>query len=329
MTNFLSLPPELREQIYFGLLVHPLSDANRVMLTLNKDGQPVWDRITEISPDDDEFDTGIQPTLTQSSIKHMDYSNLWSLARVNRLLYRETVPIIYANACLEYTFGDSCSISQSPSLLRAFVDKLPSATCALYRQLTIVNGKDLSAKVMGSIVDIINTELPNLDSLEIRAIDPRIEALINGEAPQFISECIDMMAAARPLGHLTSSPRITLKPRVSFYLECDYPTDDPNVKELMAVMQSLVEVEAVFALLGIRSWRRQAQEIHAMYCEEGSYLQLTSLVRSQTYENIETKSVDQIEDMEAELMEYQEVLKQIARCKRWVTTLDGWKRKCR
>lgn len=173
MANFLILPPELREQIYLELLVDPSSDANRIMLTLDKNGQSVWDRITEISPDEDELDTDIQPALTQSSIKHMDYSNLWSLARVNRLLYRETVPIIYANACLEYTFGDSCSVSQSPDLFRTFVNKLPAATCALYRQLTIVNGKDLSAKAMSSIVDIINTKLPNLVSLEIRAIDPR------------------------------------------------------------------------------------------------------------------------------------------------------------
>ncbi|KAG9858923.1 hypothetical protein KCU98_g356, partial [Aureobasidium melanogenum] len=326
MTNFLSLPPELREQIYLELLVDPSSDANRIMLTLDKNGQSVWDRITEISPDEDEFDTDIQPALTQSSIKHMDYSNIWSLARVNRLLYKETVPIIYGNACLEYTFGDSCSVSQSPVLLQTFVDKLPAATCALYHQLTVVNGKDLSAKAMSSNVDIINTKLPNLVSLEIRAIDPRIEALINGEAPQFIRESIDMMAAARPLARLTSSPTITLKPRVSFYLECDYPANDQDIKVLMAIMQSLVEGEAVPTLLDIRSWRRQAQEVHAMNCEEGNYLQLTCVVRSQMIENMETKSAEQVEEMEAELGKHQEVLKRIARCRRWRATMDGWKR---
>ncbi|KAH0382656.1 hypothetical protein KCU92_g6096, partial [Aureobasidium melanogenum] len=326
MTNFLSLPPELREQIYLALLVEPSNDANRIMLTLDKNGQSIWDRITEISPDDDELDTEIQPVLTQSSIKHMDYSNLWSLARVNKLLYEEIIPIIYGDACLEYTFGDSCSVSQSPVLLQAFVDKLPAATCALYRQLTIVNGKDLSAKAMTSIVDIINTKLPNLVSLEIRAIDPRIEALINGEPPQFIRESINMMAAARPLARLTSSPEITLKPRVSFYLECDYPADDQDIKVLMAIMQSLVEGEAVPTLLAIRPWRRQAQEVHAMNCKEGNYLQLTSVVRSQMTENMETESVELIQDMEAELVKHQEVLKRIARCKRWRATMDGWKR---
>ncbi|KAH0164664.1 hypothetical protein KCU67_g5044, partial [Aureobasidium melanogenum] len=326
MTNFLSLPPELREQIYLALLVEPSNDANRIMLTLDKNGQSIWDRITEISPDDDELDTDIQPVLTQSSIKHMDYSNLWSLSRVNKLLYEETVPIIYGNACLEYTFGDSCSVGQSPVLLQSFVDKLPAATCALYRQLTIVNGKDLSAKAMTSIVDIINTKLLNLVSLDIRAIDPRIEALINGEPPQFIRESINMMAAARPLARLTSSPEITLKPRVSFYLECDYPADDQDIKVLMAIMQSLVEGEAVPTLLAIRSWRRQAQEVHAMNCEEGNYLQLTSVVRSQMTENMETESVELIQDMEAELVKHQEVLEQIGRCKRWRATMDGWKR---
>ncbi|KAG9588333.1 hypothetical protein KCU77_g8172, partial [Aureobasidium melanogenum] len=155
---------------------------------------------------------------------------------------------------------------------------------------------------------------------------PRIEALINGEPPQFIRESIDMMAAARPLARLTSSPNITLKPRVSFYLECDYPTDDQDAKVLMAVMQSLVEGEAVPTLLSIKTWRRQAQEIHAMNCVEGNYLQLTSVVRSQMAENMETKVVEQVDDMEAELVKHQEVLKRIARCRRWRATMDGWKR---
>ncbi|KAG9673218.1 hypothetical protein KCU99_g6374, partial [Aureobasidium melanogenum] len=323
MTNFLSLPPELREQIYLALLVEPSNDANRIMLTLDKNGQSIWDRITEISPDDDELDTDIQSVLTQSSIKHMDYSNLWSLARVNKLLYEETIPIIYDNACLEYTFGDSCSVSQSPVLLQAFVDKLPAATCALYHQLTIVNGKDLSAKTVSSIVDIINTKLPNLVSLEIRAIDPRIEALINGEAPEFVTEHIQLMAAARPLARLASSPRISLKTRLCFYLDHDYSDPDPDTHLIMLVLRVLMENEVVPKLLDIKRWRRQARSNHAMICEEGGYVQLTSALRSTMIEEMEPEDVEEIDDMEAKLMDHQALVKQIAECKHWRMTMDG------
>lgn len=323
MTNFLSLPPELREQVYLELLVDPSQDMNRIMLTLNNDGHSVWDRVTEIDPDD-EFDTDdIQPTLTQSSIKHLDYNNLWSLARANSLLYREITPLIYANACLEYTFGDACSATQSPGLLQTFIENLPAASCAFYRQLTIVNGKGLSAKAMKAIVDIINTNLPNLVSLEVRAIDPRFEAAINGEAPQFVREAMEMMAAARPLTLLNSSPAISLKPRVSFYLECDWPTNDPDVSLIMAVMQALMQGEVVPTLLGIRSWRRQAQRTHAMNCQEGDYLQLTSVLRSETVEDMDLQDMEKIGDMEGRLDDHQAVLEQIDRREHWRKILES------
>ncbi|CAD0085685.1 unnamed protein product [Aureobasidium mustum] len=318
MTNFLSLPPELREQIYLELLVDSSKNQDRIMLTLDKDGHFVWNRITQLSPPDDELITDDQPAPTPSSIKHLDYSNLWSLARVNSLLYAEATPIMYANANLEYTFGDSCFVDGNSVLLQTFLNKLRPATCALYRQMTIVNGKNLSAKAMRFIVNILNSKLPCVMSLSLRAIDPHTEVWLNNESPEWLKEHMQLMAAARPLSCLTSSPKISLKTRLCFCLDYNYFDPDPETQLIMLILRGLMETEV---------WRRQAQNDHAMNCEEGHYLQLTYALRSTmtetTNDETTTEDVEEIDDIEARLMEHQASMKQIEECKHWRMTMDG------
>ncbi|CAD0082245.1 unnamed protein product [Aureobasidium vineae] len=327
MANFLDLPPEIRAKIYNALLVDPINDRDKIMFTLDKDGQQNWDRVTELLPPDDESTTEALPKPVKSSVKHLDYSDLWSLARASRLVYAEATPIVYANARLEYTFGERPDVIRGPTLLHEFLDKLPSASCALYRHLAIVNnnyasGESLSAKDMNILVDLINSKLPNLSSLEIRAIDPEIETCSNDEDTGFVQDALRIITAARPVARLASCPKVSLKPRLSFYL-ADSITYDPEITLIMTVLETLMAMEVVPTLVDIRDWRRQAQIHYATTCQQGDCLQLTSGMRSRMIGYQQTACEEEGDDMEAKLISHGEVLKRIENCKHWRMILNG------
>ncbi|CAD0106596.1 unnamed protein product [Aureobasidium uvarum] len=236
-------------------------------------------------PPDDERTTDTIPEPLQSSIKHLDYSDLLSLARASRLIYAEATPVIYANAHLEYTFGERHDIMRGPTLLHEFLEKLSSASSALYHHLTIINnnnhapGRSLSAKDMNILVDLINSKLPNLSSLEIRSIDPELDTCSNDEDIGFVQDALRIIAAARPVARLASCPKVSLEPRLSFYLADDI-TYDEEITLIMTVPEALIVTEVVPTLVGIKGWRRQAQSHYATTRQQGDYLKLTSVLRS-------------------------------------------------
>ncbi|KAG9685705.1 hypothetical protein KCU95_g12159, partial [Aureobasidium melanogenum] len=324
MANFSDIPPEIKVLIYHALLADPLRDGDRIMFTMNQDSQPNWDRTTELHPPEDELVTDVKPAPVKSSIKHLDYSNLWSLATTSKLLYTEAKPIIYANACLEYTFGDSFGAYESPTLLHTFLEKLPLASCALLHHLTIINnrttaGKALTARDMKTIVDLLNDRLPNLVSLDIRAIDPMTEPWVDETPPEFVRDHLQIMAAARPVALLASGPRVTLKPRVCFYLEPEKGTFDPDITLVLRLLRGLMVQHVMPTLIDITKWRRQARQHHEVFCQQGTYLETTSIMRSDAGGATEPATVS---DMETALADREQVMKQIEDCKHWRVLFD-------
>jgi hypothetical protein len=99
-----------------------------------------------------------------------------SLAKANRFLYVEATPTIYSHADLEYISGWTSDTYQGPTLLHTYLENVSLMTSTLYRDLRISDGrKDLSAKDMRILVDLINFRLLNLALLDIRAVDPEVE----------------------------------------------------------------------------------------------------------------------------------------------------------
>lgn len=318
--------------MYHALLADPLEDGDQIMFTLDEDGRSNWDRTTELPPPEEELVAAVRPAPIKSSVKQLDYSDLWSLATTSKLLYTEATPVIYANTCLKYTVGDSLCVNQDPTLLHSFLAKLPAPSWALCRHLTIINnqnadGKALSAKDMNTIVDLLNLRLPNLVSLEIRAIDPMTEPWIDDNPPEFVQDHLQIMAAARPVARLASGPKVTLKSRVCFYLEPDRVTFDPDITFVLKLMKGLMVQHVTPTLVDIKNWRRQAREYHALSCQGGGYLQLTSIMRSEVVEDTQLATATDIDDVEAVLVKRDKALGRIEECKHWRMLFDGCLRK--
>ena len=198
----------------------------------------------------------------------------------------------------------------------------------MYRHLAIINnetvaGKSLSTKDMNIIVALLNSKLLNLATLEIRAIDPMTEPWIEDQPPEFVRDHLRIIAASRPVARLISKPKVTLKSRVCFYLEPDAVTFDPDITLVMRLMKGLMVQQVMPTLIDIKEWRRQAREHHAMACQQGGYLQLTSIVRSDVGESTETATVAEMDGVEAELVDREKALTQIEECKHWRMTFDG------
>lgn len=63
--------------------------------------------------------------------------------------------------------------------------------------------------------------------------------------------------------------------------------------------------------MGIRHWRSEARDYHAMACERGDYLCLTSALRSTLAETIEIDAVEGLDEMEDRLTNHQQSLREI------------------
>ncbi|CAD0082372.1 unnamed protein product [Aureobasidium vineae] len=93
---------------------------------------------------------------------------------------------MYMHVDLEYTTGTTPSAHEKPTLLHTFLEKLSPTTSSLYHHLTIIDGsRNLTAKDMRILVDLINSKLPNLLTFSLEAVNPETKAW-----PDFVtSEC--------------------------------------------------------------------------------------------------------------------------------------------
>jgi len=317
----MDLPPEIRVVVYHFLIVDAVRDKDRIELTLGENGKSSWNHIAErLPPDDDDRTTDIPPPPLESSVSHINYSNLLSLATSNKTLYREATPIIYGNADLEYTSGVSPTESGS-TLLHIFLNNFTPANFALFDELTVIDGsKELSARDVKAIVDLANSKLPNLKIINIQSIDPVFETWVDGEPPSCAGDFAQLMTASRPVACLTSTPILSVKPRLLFYFEYDMISPDPGTRLIMTVMKYLA-LNVMPSFTAIRNWRHESQIYHARACQNGDYLQLTYALRSVS--DVEWNILEEWEDMSIALSEHQEDLSQIQCYKTWQKGING------
>jgi hypothetical protein len=238
MASFLDLPPETRQPIYTALLVDPIRDKSRRVCTMDALGNCSWSRVVGPIPIVDETATD-NPHII-SSVSHVDYSDLWSLARANKLLYVEVTPIMYSHAQLEYTSGDNSSTHANQTVLHTYLEKLSPTTSTLYHNLTIIECSP-STRNTKLLVDLINLRLPNLISLSIQAIDPATEGWPEDEISDLLLGALEITEAARPVARLVSRPVLSTKPRVFFYLRHEPFMSDP-VNSFLAYLLTGVKV---------------------------------------------------------------------------------------
>ncbi|THY22629.1 hypothetical protein D6D01_06247 [Aureobasidium pullulans] len=306
MASFTDLPPEVRVYVYHCLIVDPIRDKLRVVLTLKKDGKIVYSRTTEPSAPDEPVSTDIPPTPLETSVSHVDYVDLLSLATTNKTLYQEATPIMYKHCDLKFTFGDFISMATSPTLLHTFLNKFEPANFALFDRLTVVDGsRNMSAKDVKGVVDLANSKLPNLKFFSIESINPALEAWVDGESPSFVQDYLRLIVASRPVACLASGPVISIKPRLLFYFESGITSDDPDTHVGMTFMRCMI-LALTPDITAHKYWRRAFQIYHATAYEDGDYLQLTSALRSES--GMSEDTAEGLSDMEANLIKYQKIL---------------------
>jgi hypothetical protein len=318
MASFLDLPPEIRQSIYDLLLVDPIKDNNRLVYTVDKLGKPRWSRTTGLV-----LTRQIEGHfwIVAPSVSHIDYSDLWSLASTNKLLYVEVSPTMCMHAQLEYTSGDLPNAHREPTLLHTYLEKILPTTSSLYRNLTIINGC-LSGKETKSFVDLINIRLPNLTSFNIQAVHPAAEGWPIPDLRDLLIRALEITQAARPVARLTSRPVLSIKPQAYFYLRHEPFKINPD-NQLFTHLKWPMILGVTQSLVDIRDWRRQAQEYHANACQRGDYLLLTSSLRSTLDEAEETKAMEGLDDEENKLTKQQEILSRITEYRRTKTEQAG------
>jgi hypothetical protein len=312
MAHFLDLPPEIRLSIYNALLVDPIREGSRLVCTVDASGESSWSRTTGNLRTEQRVNYRHSKPV-KSSVSHIDYSDLWSLASVNKLLYLEATPTMYMHAKLEYTPGDMPGTDKDPTLLHTCLEKKSPATSMLYRDLTIRYGSRkylyLSAKDMNVLVDLINLKLPNLLSLTFREVRYSSGERLRSRMIDLFQELLRTLAAARPVACLTSRPYISSRERTRLRINLGWSMtltfsnmNDLTWFRLWRVTRSIV---------GIRDWRRKAQDYHANACLQGDYLLLTSFLRSTSAGAAETDAMEIPDDMEDGLAKHQDFLSQI------------------
>jgi hypothetical protein len=312
MAQFLDLPPEIRLSIYNALLVDPIREGSRLVCTMDASGESNWSRTTGHLLTEHKRVHNRPLTPIKSSVSHIDYSDLWSLASANKLLYLEATPTMYSHAQLEYTSGctpRTLGILKTQTLLHVWLEKMSPTTSALYRDLTISYGRHrcLSAKNMKVLVDLINHRLSDLLCLNIQAVNPAIEAWPRFLFPGLSVDCFRTLAAARPVARLTSRPHISIKPRALLYVELDISRGTAMFERLNRLNWSSVR-KLTHSIVGIRDWCCEAQEYHANACQRGDYLLLTSFLRSNLAGAIETDAMEILDDVEDGLSKHQGIL---------------------
>jgi len=302
MARFLDLPPEIRQLIYDELLVDPVNNESRLVCAWDASGNTTWSRGAE------PLDTYVEPTvdnlpaLIESSISHIDYNDLWSLATANKLLYLEATPTMYMHAQLEIFFGST------PTLLHTYLEKITPVTCALHQSLTISYGrKGLSTNDMSVLMDLVNPTLPNLHSLNIRAIHPSIEAWPKVQRSSLLRDLVSTMVALRPVARLTSLPVILVSPRARLFSELDLFKDRRHSGSWCSINWSKT-LDITRPLKWIRRWRGKSQDYHTRASERGDYLLLTSSLRSTFSGATDAETAEELSDMEEELADHERVL---------------------
>jgi hypothetical protein len=318
MAQFLDLPPEIRLFIYNALLVDPIREGSRLVCTVDASGESSWSRTTGHLLTENKRTTDRRLKPIKSSVSHIDYSDLWSLASVNKVLYLEATPTMYSHAQLEYTSGgtretlSTLNTHKSSTLLHAWLEKMSPTTSALYHDLTISYGRGvhLSAKDMKVLVDLINLRLSNLLYLNIQAVNPAIEAWPHFLCTSLAEDAFKTLAAARPVARLTSRPSILIKPRARLHLELEMSRETPTSKDLNRLNLSRFR-KITRLIVGIRDWRCRAQDYHANACQRDDYLLLTSFIRSNLAGAAETDAAEVLDGMEDELAKHQKVLSRL------------------
>ncbi|KAG9526722.1 hypothetical protein KCV07_g319, partial [Aureobasidium melanogenum] len=175
MARLTDLPPEIKLHIYQLLLVDPIRDGLRLALTFDPldNKKKTWSRArcaqTEQPHNAGHSAGSCCVDVPPFTLHHLDFTDLWSLARTNKMFYLEASTTIYNNADLAYSSGklppDAESLKSTAAFnpLSCFLEQHSPTTRSMLNSL-VINDKPgaMTPRDMKFIVDLVNIGLPNL-----------------------------------------------------------------------------------------------------------------------------------------------------------------------
>lgn len=290
MARLTELPPEIRLFIYKLLLVDPVRDGLRIALTFDPldNDKKAWSRTrcAQVEQPRNECHS-TDPCcvyIPLSTLHHLAFTDLWSLAKASKMLYAEASKTIYNNADLTYVPGGLPPLAKSPgstpapTLLGHYLEQHSPTTCSMLHSLTIHDKSGImSPRAMKGVVDIVNSQLPNL-----RVFGYRVSAIT---ADSFIervrNSCREICGAPKdlqPLAHLKTDVRLFLELPDPVWLA----SIEPTLYGGLCLVRQLLCGYAMDTILHMVRGRRVAQSFHELALDRGVYLQVTSALRSES-----------------------------------------------
>lgn len=288
MTRLTDLPPEIRLNIYQLLLVDPIRDGLRITLTFDPldNDKRTWSRArcaqTEQPHNEGHAAGPCCVDVPPFSLHHLDFTDLWSLARASKTLYAEASKTIYNNADLTYAFGElpplakSLGSTSASTPLGHYLEQHSPTTRAMICTL-VIHGKSatMSPREMKAVVDIVNSHLPNL-----RVFGYHVSANTAGSFMERVrNSCREICRTPKdiqPLAHLKADIRLFLELPDPVWLA----STEPTLYERLCSVRRLLSGYAMETITQRVRGRRVAQDFHGLALDRGVYLHITSALRS-------------------------------------------------
>jgi hypothetical protein len=291
MARSSDLPPEVRLKIYPLLLVDPVREGLRITLTLDSNNiRRGRSRCVELDVPHEQGHSAHPcrlPALT-SNLHHLDFTDLMSLAMTNKRLYTEASQTIYNNADLTISLGQSSTtVGFDPAftLFNRYLGQHCSLTREMFLSLVIHDeSATMSAGDARSIVDLVNTQLPDLKTFGYYVV-PSTIASTTAILRRFCIYHSRAILAIQPFVDLKDGVRTTLDSPVPAELASMHPQ---TYTSLCQTRQYLAE-KALKGVLQLRMIRRLVRAHHTMALNRGRYLRVTLALRSSPDTDVQFK----------------------------------------
>jgi hypothetical protein len=288
MARLFDLPPEVRLEIYRLLLVDPIREELSIAFFFDKhDGYKIIresSRCMQVTMPHEEAHI---PRIYRiphysTSLHHLDFTDLMSLAMTNKTLYAEASQTIYDNANLTLYLKEwpRASFPLAFRLITRYLERHGSSTREMIRSLVIHDRSAvMSPKHARSVVDLVNTQLPNLRAFEYHVLSYGVmssRGLLNTLQHRFRCAHSRAVKAVQPFVGLTAAFRTTFNLAVPKKLALR----DPRLySELCELSQQFAE-KALEMSGQVHKSRRAIREHHELALHRGLILHVTLALRS-------------------------------------------------
>jgi hypothetical protein len=284
MARLSDLPPEVRLEIYRLLLIDPVRDGLRITFALDPSdsNKSTWDRArcdqAEAPHKEGHSAHPCHVDVLPSTLHHLDFTDLMSLARTNKTFYVEASQTIYNSTDLTLSFPQlppaARAVPAFTPLSRYLEHHCPTALTMLHSLVIKDETAAMSPKDMRFLVDLVATQLPNL-----RGFGYHVGVCTSSSFPELMRSCRNLCRTFRVV-----QPLARLKADVRKSISSPAPTELASLSTQMnsawCKMGGRLEQYTTDGIEKVVRTRRTMRKHHALALEGDDYLYCTVVVRS-------------------------------------------------